>query len=75
MGLIAGLLNVIFGNSRNVLKETAEVFRPNAEEDAARGQELRKEVLGQFGREFELPKETAFDRFMDAMNRVRLKLD
>lgn len=70
MGLIAGLLNVIFGNSRNVLKETAEVFRPNAEEDAARGQELRKEVLGQFGREFELPKETAFDRFMDAMNRV-----
>ena len=37
MGLIAGLLGVVFGNNRNVIKETAEVFRANAEEDAARG--------------------------------------
>ncbi|MGD9295669.1 MAG: holin family protein [Roseobacter sp.] len=70
MGLIAGLFNLIFGNNRNVLKETAEVFRPNAEQDAARGQELRTEVLRQFGREFETPKQTPFNRFMDAMNRV-----
>ncbi len=70
MGLIAGLFNIIFGNNRNVLKETAEVFRPNAEQDAARGQELRAEALRQFGREFEAPKETPFNRFMDAMNRV-----
>ena len=70
MGLIAGLFNLVFGNNRNVLKETAEVFRPNAEQDAVRGQELRAEVLRQFGREFETVKETPFNRFMDAMNRV-----
>lgn len=70
MGLIAGLLSVIFGNDRNVVKETAEVFRPNAEEDAARGQALRIEVLKQFAREFETPGQTAFNRFMDGMNRV-----
>lgn len=36
MGLISTLLNLIFGDGRNVLRETAEVFRPNAEADAGR---------------------------------------
>ncbi len=70
MGLIAGLLDIVFGSNRNVLKETAEVFRENAEEEAARGQELRIEVLKQFGREFEAKNDSLFNRIMDGVNRI-----
>ncbi|WP_282129354.1 holin family protein [Roseobacter litoralis] len=70
MGLIGGLLSIVFGNERNVVKETVEVFRANAEEDAARAQELRIEALGQYGREFESAKDSAFNRVMDGVNRV-----
>ena len=31
MGLMAEILRLIFGNGRNVIAETAEVFRENAE--------------------------------------------
>ena len=41
MGLISGLFDLIFGNNRNVIKDTVEVFRANAEEDAERLQKLR----------------------------------
>lgn len=70
MGLISGLLNVVFGSNRNVIKETAEVFRSNAEEDAARSQQLRIEALNQFAREYESKNNGAFNRFMDGINRV-----
>lgn len=70
MGLITGLMNVIFGNNRNVIKETAEVFRANAEEDAGRAQELRIEVLKQYAREFERKDSGMFDRIMDGINRI-----
>jgi hypothetical protein len=70
MGLIAGLLNIVFGNERNVLKETAEVFRANAEEDAARAQRLRIEALKQYAQEYESKNDGAFNRFMDGVNRI-----
>lgn len=70
MGLIGGLLNIVFGNERNVVKETVEVFRANAEEDAARAQELRLEALSQHGREFESANDSVFNRVMDGVNRV-----
>ncbi|MEP1614335.1 MAG: holin family protein [Roseobacter sp.] len=70
MGLITGLLNVVFGSNRNVIKETAEVFRANAEEDAARGQELRIEALQQYAKEFESKNQTIFNQIMDAVNRL-----
>lgn len=70
MGLITGLLNIIFGNDRNVFKETAEIFRANAEEDATRGQELRVEALTQFGREYESKNDSVFNRIMDGVNRL-----
>lgn len=70
MGLIAGLLNIIFGNNRNVIKETAEVFRANAEEEAARSQQLRLGALNQFTREFDSRHASGFNRFMDGINRV-----
>ena len=70
MGLVVGLLNVIFGNDRNVIKDTAEVFRANAEEEAERSQQLRIEALKQFAREYESKNDTPFNRFMDGVNRL-----
>ncbi|ABG32726.1 carboxylesterase [Roseobacter denitrificans] len=70
MGLIGGLLNIVFGNDRNVVKETVEVFRANAEEGAARAQELRLQALNQHGREFESANDSAFNRLMDGVNRI-----
>lgn len=70
MGLISGLLSIVFGNDRNVIRETAEVFRESAENKATRGQELQLEVLQQFAKEFESSNSSIFDRFMDAINRL-----
>lgn len=36
MGLISGLLRLLFGDERNLVRETAEVFRENAEAGAER---------------------------------------
>ncbi|MGC3936682.1 holin family protein [Roseobacter sp. EG26] len=70
MGLITGILNVIFGNGRNAISDTVEVFRENTEEGAARSQELRLEAMKQFAREFEASNQNIFDRIMDGINRV-----
>lgn len=70
MGLIKGLLNIVFGSNRNVIKETAEVFRANAEEDAVRGQELRVEILQQYAKEFDSKNQSAFNKAMDGVNRL-----
>ena len=70
MGLIASLFGVIFGNNRNVIKETAEVFRANAEADADRAQDLQIEVLKHFASEFNQKDTGSFDRIMDGVNRI-----
>lgn len=70
MGLIEGIFGLLFGGSRNVLKETAEVFRENAEAAGQRSTDLHSATLNQFAAEFLVPRRGLFDRFMDAMNRV-----
>ncbi|MCV6824166.1 MULTISPECIES: holin family protein [Halocynthiibacter] len=70
MGLIHGLLYLLFGEGRNVLRETSEVFRENTEEAAKRAVTLRGEALGQLAAEFALPRKGRFDRFMDGLNRL-----
>ena len=70
MGVIGAFLNVLFGNGRNVVRETAEVFRENAEAGADRGVVLREQALQQFAAEFSRAQKGPFDRFMDGMNRV-----
>ncbi len=70
MGLIDGLLNVLFGNGRNVVKDTAEVFRVNAEAEAGRELHLQGQVLEQFGKEFTLANRTTFDVVIDGLNRI-----
>ncbi|MDA7424576.1 holin family protein [Thalassococcus lentus] len=70
MGMIEQIFGVLFGSNRNVLAETAEVFRINAEADAVRWSSLQGAALDQFGREFRIVRRGWFDRLMDALNRV-----
>ncbi|MEX0277136.1 MAG: holin family protein [Ruegeria sp.] len=70
MGLISGIFSLLFGGGRNVVRETAEVFRENADNAAERSVILRDQVMAQFGSEFQLDRKGAFDRFMDGLNRL-----
>ena len=70
MGLIEAILGVFLGQGRNVIKETAEVFRENAETAGARDLEYRNAALKEFAAEFAVPRRGMFDRFMDALNRL-----
>jgi hypothetical protein len=70
MGLIEGILALLFGGGRNVVRETAEVFLENREAAGEREAAYRAAALEQFAQEFVLPRQGLFDRFMDALNRV-----
>ncbi|MDU8929748.1 holin family protein [Alisedimentitalea sp. MJ-SS2] len=70
MGLIERAFTLVFGNGRNVVKETAEVFQENAEAASAREVKLQGAALAQFGDEFNQPVRGLFDRVMDAINRL-----
>ncbi len=69
MGLIERIFALAFG-SGNVVKETAEVFRENAEAKALREAALSSAALAQFASEFAVPRQGLFDRLMDAVNRL-----
>ena len=60
----------LFGNGQNVIVETAEVFRVNAEAQAKRDMSLKSASLDQYAAEFALMRQGRFDRYMDALNRV-----
>ena len=70
MGVIAGLFAALFGSGRNVVRETVEVFRPNAEADAVRDAARNAAALAQFAAEFGQTRLGWFDRLMDALNRL-----
>jgi hypothetical protein len=70
MGLITGFLQFLFGDGRNVVAETAQVFRENAEHGAVRAADARADSLQQFAAEFALPRRGVFDRIVDGLNRL-----
>ncbi|MEW2914387.1 holin family protein [Leisingera sp. JC11] len=70
MGLIADVLGLIFGSRRNVLRETVEVFRENAEAGAQREHDTQSAALRQLAAEFRYGGKSRFDRFMDGVNRL-----
>lgn len=70
MGVISDILSIVFGSNRNVLRETAEVFRENAEAGAMRGHDSQIAALTQMQAEFNLAQRGGFDRVMDGVNRV-----
>ncbi|TMV09178.1 carboxylesterase [Ruegeria sediminis] len=68
--MISGILTLLFGEGRNALRETAEVFRENAEAGAERSVSLHEQAMTQFGAEFLLPQKGMYDRFIDGLNRL-----
>ena len=70
MGIVGDILGVIFGGGRNTIRETVEVFRPNAEAQAMRDASREAAALAQFAAEFSIPRQGFFDRFMDGLNRL-----
>ncbi len=70
MGLIARIFTMIFGDGRNAVRETVEVFRENAEAGAQRANEVQLATLAAQGAEFRAARRGAFDRIMDGLNRL-----
>lgn len=70
MGLIRQIFRTFFGGGRNVVKETVEVFRPNAEAQASRTHQLDSAALEQLAAEFQHKRTGRFDRFVDGLNRL-----
>ena len=60
----------MFGDGRNAVVETLEVFRENADEGAARAQLTRDGTLAQFAAEFQRAQRSRFDMVMDGINRL-----
>ena len=70
MGLIERIFSSVFGNGRNVIVETAQVFRENAEGAAVRQASIQTQSMQQSASEFTVQRQGGFDRFMDALNRL-----
>ncbi|MBS1301651.1 holin family protein [Loktanella sp. SALINAS62] len=70
MGLIGRIMGFVFGDGRNVIAETASVFRENTEAAAQRGSDDRAAALAQFAAEFVQPRKGVFDRAVDGLNRL-----
>lgn len=74
MGMISGLVGTalrgMFGDGRNVVAETAEAFRANAEASAGRAHALDNAALAQLSAEFAPRQRGWFDRLMDGVNRL-----
>ena len=70
MGLIERIFTAIFGGERNVIRDTVEVFRENAEAGARRAHAVQGQAMAQYGAEFAQARQGGFDRFMDGINRL-----
>ena len=70
MGLIDLIFGGLFGNGRNVVRETAQVFRENAEAGAQRSSTAQSQAVKQFAAEFAVARQGWFDRFIDGLNRL-----
>lgn len=69
MGMIGSLLSTVFGGGRNVVAETAQVFRENAEASAQRDAQAVQTAMAQFGAEF-TGRRSWFDQLIDGLNRL-----
>ena len=64
------LLGLVFGDGRNAVVETVEVFRENAENAAQRVSGDKSAALAQFAAEFARQPRGLFDRIIDGTNRL-----
>ncbi len=70
MGIIGQIMTAIFGGGRNVVAETVQVFRENAENGAVRDADAKAAALAQLATEFGHARQGWFDRFIDGLNRL-----
>lgn len=70
MGMIQSVMSFVFGDGRNVVAETVEVFRENADKGAQRAADVQTDTLRQFAAEFAHPRKGLFDRLIDGVNRL-----
>lgn len=70
MGIIGRLFEALFGGGRNVVVETAQVFRENAENAGVREANIKQSAMRQFSNEFTHSRASWFDRLMDGLNRL-----
>ncbi len=70
MGVVTEVFGSVFGGGRNVVTETAEVFRVNVEAQAQRDSEASHAALAQFAAEFGGARQGWFDQFVDGLNRL-----
>src|SRR6056297_1247899 len=68
--MVIDILRALFGTGGNVLRETAEVFRVNAEAADQRRVETQRAALDQMAAEFQGAGRSPFDRFIDGLNRI-----
>ena len=69
MGMIGRIFGSLFGGGRNVIVETAEVFRPNAEASDQRTAEAQASALQQMAAEFG-GGNGAFNGLVNGLNRL-----
>lgn len=70
MGVIGKLFTLVFGDGRNLVRDTVEIFHENAESGAARGTEVQLAALAAHSAEFRVDGRGMFDRLMDGINRL-----
>lgn len=70
MGVIGRIFKSLFGGGRNVIAQTAGVFRENTEAGAQRRANYDQAALAQYAAEFQFERIGFFDRFMDGLNRL-----
>ena len=70
MGLIDGILGLLFGGGRNVVKTTVDAIRETADPGNERGTEVQMQAMRQHGSEVQRSDKGRFDRFMDGVNRL-----
>ncbi|SHI67643.1 holin family protein [Wenxinia saemankumensis] len=70
MSFLGSLLSLLFGSGRNVVAETVELFRENAEAAGQREADGRAAALGQLAAEFARGARSPFDRAIDGLNRL-----
>ena len=70
MGMIERMFQLMFGGGGNMVRDTVEVFRENAEAGSQRGAQVQMQAMREYGQEFAIPREGWFDRFMDGVNRL-----
>ena len=68
--MMGRIMDALFGDGRNVVVETAGIFRENAEKSAERESRAKGDALRQFAAEFARPRKGLFDRVIDGLNRL-----